>query len=471
MIKGYDITIGLEVHCELNTQTKIFCKCKNEFGGEPNAHTCPVCLGMPGMLPVLNKQAVEKCILAGYATGCSINDIAHMDRKNYFYPDSPKAYQISQLYHPLCSEGIVKFEYTDGDGNTIPSEVRIERIHLEEDAGKSIHDAWGKSSLLDFNRCGVPLIEIVTYPDITCAEQACAFVDTLRARLKFAGVSDCKMQEGSLRADVNLSLKPVGSSELGTRTEMKNLNSIKAILRAVNSEAKRQAEELSQGKRIVQETRRWDDNKGRSLRMRSKEEANDYRYFPDPDLAPIHVSEEWKQHLRSSLPEMPDEKMQRYISEYNLPEYDSGILTSDPDISLFFEGALEHTQNIKSVSNFIMVDMLRIIKEREMEFSDVCFTPMDLASLINLVDDGIIMFDGEGSPDRIIESKGLKQMGNEDELLAIVKKVVEENPTPVQQYKDGKTQVVGFLMGQVMKKTQGKAKPDMVMELLKKELL
>ena len=483
MIKGYDITIGLEVHCELNTQTKIFCKCKNEFGGEPNAYTCPVCLGMPGMLPVLNKQAVEKCILAGYATGCSINDIAHMDRKNYFYPDSPKAYQISQLYHPLCSEGIVKFEYTDGDGNTIPSEVRIERIHLEEDAGKSIHDAWGKSSLLDFNRCGVPLIEIVTYPDITCAEQACAFVDTLRARLKFAGVSDCKMQEGSLRADVNLSLKPVGSSELGTRTEMKNLNSIKAILRAVNSEAKRQAEELSQGKRIVQETRRWDDNKGRSLRMRSKEEANDYRYFPDPDLAPIHVSEEWKQHLRSSLPEMPDEKMQRYISEYNLPEYDSGILTSDPDISLFFEGALEHTQNIKSVSNFIMVDMLRIIKEREMEFSDVCFTPMDLASLINLVDDGIInistakstvleaMFDGEGSPGRIIESKGLKQMGNEDELLAIVKQVVEENPTPVQQYKDGKTQVIGFLMGQVMKKTQGKAKPDMVMELLKKELL
>ena len=483
MLKGYDITIGLEVHCELNTQTKVFCTCKNEFGGEPNAHTCPVCLGMPGMLPVLNKQAVEKCILAGYATNCTINDIAHMDRKNYFYPDSPKAYQISQLYHPLCSEGLVKFEYTDDEGKNIASQVRIERIHLEEDAGKSIHDAWGKSSLLDFNRCGVPLIEIVTHPDMTCAEQACAFFEALRARLRFAGVSDCKMQEGSLRADVNLSIKPVGSDTLGTRTEMKNLNSTKAIFRAIKAEAKRQAEELAQGKRIVQETRRWDDNKGRSLRMRSKEEANDYRYFPDPDLAPIAVDNTWKKKLRESLPEMPDAKMQRYMNEYSLPEYDSGILTSDPDISKFFESALEHTENIKNVSNFIMVDMLRIIKEKEMEFADVVFSSEDLASLINLVDSGVInistakttvleaMFAGEGSPDSIIESKGLKQMGNEDELLAIVQQVIEENPTPVQQYKDGKEQVIGFLMGQVMKKTQGKAKPDVVMELFKKELL
>ncbi|MEX1376750.1 MAG: Asp-tRNA(Asn)/Glu-tRNA(Gln) amidotransferase subunit GatB [Eubacteriales bacterium] len=482
MLKGYDITIGLEVHCELNTKTKVFCTCKNEFGGEPNAHTCPVCLGMPGMLPVLNKQAVEKCILAGYATNCTINDIAHMDRKNYFYPDSPKAYQISQLYHPLCSEGLVKFEYTDADGSLTQSQVRIERIHLEEDAGKSIHDAWGKSSLLDFNRCGVPLIEIVTYPDMTCAEQACAFFEALRARLKFAGVSDCKMQEGSLRADVNLSIKPVGSDTLGTRTEMKNLNSTKAIFRAIKAEAKRQAEELAQGKRIIQETRRWDDNKGRSLRMRSKEEANDYRYFPDPDLTPIAVDEAWKKQLRESLPEMPDEKMQKYMSEYNLPEYDSAILTSDPDISIFFESALKYTENIKSVSNFIMVDMLRIIKEKEMEFGDVCFTSEDLASLINMVDSGVInistakstvleaMFAGEGTPEGIIESKGLKQMGNEDELLTIVRQVIEENPAPVQQYKEGKEQVIGFLMGQVMKKTQGKAKPDMVMGLFKTEL-
>lgn len=482
MPQGYDITIGLEVHCELNTQTKVFCTCKNEFGGEPNAHTCPVCLGMPGMLPVLNKQAVEKCITAGYALGCSINDVAHMDRKNYFYPDSPKAYQISQLYHPLCSEGVVKFEYTDENGNVVPSQVRIERIHLEEDAGKSLHDAWGKSSLLDFNRCGVPLIEIVTYPDITNAEQACAFFDTLRSRLKFAGVSDCKMQEGSLRADVNLSLKPVGSDELGTRTEMKNLNSVKAIFRAIKSEAKRQAEEISQGNRIIQETRRWDDNKGRSLRMRSKEEANDYRYFPDPDLTPIHVDESWKHTLRDALPEMPDEKKQRYINEYNLPEYDAGILTSDPDISSFFEAALEFTKNIKSVSNFVMGDMLRIIKEKEMEFSEVCFTSKDLAQLINFVDEGVInistakstvleaMFEGQGTPDIIIESKGLKQVGNEDELLTVVREVIAENPGPVQQYRDGKQQVIGFLMGQVMKKTQGKAKPDMVMGLFKKEL-
>ena len=482
MIKGYDITIGLEVHCELNTKTKVFCSCKNEFGGEPNAHTCPVCLGMPGMLPVLNKQAVEKCVLAGFATNCTINDIAHMDRKNYFYPDSPKAYQISQLYHPLCSKGFLKFTYTDEDGKKTQSQVRIERIHLEEDAGKSIHDAWGKSSLLDFNRCGVPLIEIVTYPDMTSAEQTCAFFEALRARLRFAGVSDCKMQEGSLRADVNLSIKPVGSDTLGTRTEMKNLNSVKAIYRAIQSEAKRQAEELSQGKKITQETRRWDDNKGKSLRMRSKEEANDYRYFPDPDLAPILVDDEWKNELKNSLPEMPDKKMQRYMAEYGLPEYDSQILTSDPDISLFFEEVLKYTENIKSVSNFIMVDMLRIIKEKEMEFADVCFSPSDLAALINSVDNGIInistakttvlesMFAGECSPQSIIESKGLKQMGNEDELLAIVREVIAENPAPVQQYKDGKQQVIGFLMGQVMKKTQGKAKPDTVMSLFKKEL-
>lgn len=482
MPQVYDITIGLEVHCELNTQTKVFCMCKNEFGGEPNSHTCPVCLGMPGMLPVLNKQAVEKCITAGYATNCKINDMAQMDRKNYFYPDSPKAYQISQLYHPLCSEGLVEFEYTDADGDVIQSQVRIERIHLEEDAGKSIHDAWGKSSLLDFNRCGVPLIEIVTYPDITCAEQACAFVDTLRSRLKYAGVSDCKMQEGSLRADVNLSLKPTGTDTLGTRTEMKNLNSIKAIFRAIKAETKRQAEELAQGNKIPQETRRWDDTKGRSLRMRSKEEANDYRYFPDPDLTPIAVSDSWKQDLKKSLPQMPDEKKQKYIDEYNLPEYDAGILTSDPDISIFFESALEHTKNIKSISNFIMGDMLRIIKEREMEFLDVCFTSKDLSQLINFVDEGVInistakstvleaMFDDAGTPGKIIESKGLKQMGNEDELLDIVRQVIEENPKPVEQYKEGKKQVVGFLMGQVMKKTQGKAKPDMVMGLFRKEL-
>lgn len=482
MLKGYDITIGLEVHCELNTKTKVFCTCKNEFGGEPNTHTCPVCLGMPGMLPVLNKEAVEKCIIAGYATNCSINDFAHMDRKNYFYPDSPKAYQISQLYHPQCSNGVVEFEYTNAEGKVTPSKVRIERIHLEEDAGKSIHDAWGKSSLLDFNRCGVPLIEIVTHPDITCAEQACAFVDTLRARLKYAGVSDCKMQEGSLRADVNLSLKPIGATTLGTRTEMKNLNSIKAIFRAIKAETKRQTEELAQGKRIIQETRRWDDNKGRSLRMRSKEEANDYRYFPDPDLTPIDVDDEWKASLKASLPEMPEEKKQKYIKDYLLPEYDASILTSDPDISIFFEESLKYTKNAKSISNFIMGDMLRILKERELEFSDVCFTSKDLADLINLVDTSVInistakstvleaMFDNGGTPEEIIHSKGLKQMGNEDELLEIVKQVIEENPTPVKQYKEGKQQVVGFLMGQVMKKTQGKAKPDVVMGLFKKEL-
>jgi len=479
---NYDIVIGLEVHAELNTHTKVFCACKNEFGTQSNQNTCPVCLGLPGTLPVLNEEAVRKCIMAGLATGCTIADTAMMDRKNYFYPDLPKAYQISQLYKPLCENGAVEFDYTASDGEKKHGRVRILRIHLEEDAGKSLHDAWGKSTLLDFNRCGVPLIEIVTHPDITCPEEAGAFVDALRSILKFAGVSDCKMQEGSLRADVNLSVKPAGSGKLGTRTEMKNLNSIRAIVRAAESEARRQIEELSRGNRVVQETRRWDDAKGKSLRMRSKEEANDYRYFPDPDLLPIHVSADMLEDIRQSLPELPQAKRARYMAEYGLPEYDASILTSDPEISGFFEETLKHTANIKSVSNFIMVDMLRILKERETEFSAVPFPPEHLAQLIGSVDGGIVnistakgvvleaMFDGAGSPGEIIDKKGLKQMGDESEILKFVKEVLAENPGPVQQYLAGKEQVAGFLVGQVMKKTQGKARPDAAMRLLKEEM-
>lgn len=482
MIKGYDITIGLEVHCELNTNTKVFCRCKNEFGVEANENTCPVCLAMPGALPVLNKEAVEKCIMAGLATGCSISEISVMDRKNYFYPDSPKAYQISQLYKPFCLEGAVEFDYEDSKGETQHSRIRIERIHLEEDAGKSLHDSLGGDTLLDFNRCGVPLIEVVTYPDFTCAEEAGAFIEALGSIFKFAGISDCKMQEGSLRADVNLSIKHTGDKELGIRTETKNLNSISAIIRAANNEAKRQYRELEAGNRIVQETRRWDDNKGVSKSMRTKEEANDYRYFPDPDLMPVHVIDEWKKDILSRLPELPSSKRARYIDEYSLPEYDASILTTQPAIARFFEESVKHTENLKQVSNFIMVDMLRITKEREMEFEDVPFTGKNLAQLISSVDKGEInistaknvvleeMFETGKNPLTIIKEKGLVQVSDEGAIRDIVLEVIAENPGPVQQFRDGKQQVAGFLMGQVMKKSRGKAKPDSAMKLLKEEL-
>ncbi len=482
MIKDYDITIGLEVHCELNTETKVFCRCKNEFGSEPNHNTCPVCLAMPGTLPVLNELAVEKCVMAGLATGCSIAEKAIMDRKNYFYPDLPKAYQISQLYKPFCLEGALEFDYTDSKGEMQHSRVRIERIHLEEDAGKSLHDARGQSTLLDFNRCGVPLIEVVTYPDIKCAEEAGAFVETLASILRFAGVSDCKMQEGSLRADVNLSLKKSGSETLGTRTETKNLNSYRAIVRSAQVEAKRQYNVLEDGGKIVQETRRWEDARGKSYSMRTKEESNDYRYFPDPDLIPIHITDEWKREIASRLPELPAIKRERYISKYALPEYDAGILTSDPSIAFFFESAIAHTDNTKQVSNFIMVDMLRIAKEREMDFEEISYKPEYLAELIEAVDKGEInistaktvvleeMFASGKKPSQIIEEKGLKQVSDEGAILKVIQEVIAENPGPVAQFKEGKEQVAGFLMGQIMKKTRGKAKPDSAMKMLRDEL-
>lgn len=482
MINGYDITIGLEVHCELNTKTKVFCRCENKFGADANHNTCPVCLAMPGTLPVLNEQAVEKCVMAGLATGCSISEKAIMDRKNYFYPDLPKAYQISQLYKPFCLEGAVEFDYTDANGDVKHSKVRIERIHLEEDAGKSLHDSWGQSTLLDFNRCGVPLIEVVTYPDVKSPEEAGGFVEALALILRFAGVSDCKMQEGSLRADVNLSLKKSGTDTLGTRTETKNLNSYRAIVRSAKNEAKRQFKVLEEGGKIVQETRRWDDSKGKSNSMRTKEESNDYRYFPDPDLIPIHITDEWKADIKSRLPESPAKKRTRYIDEYTLPEYDADILTSQPAIASFFEAAIKHTGNTKQVSNYIMVDMLRVAKEREIDFEDISFAPKHLAELINLVDSGEInistaktvvleeMFLSGKKPSQIIDEKGLKQVSDKGAILEVIKEVIAENPGPVTQFREGKEQVVGFLMGQIMKKTRGKAKPDSAMKMLRDEL-
>lgn len=479
---NYEMVIGLEIHAELNTRTKVFCGCSARFGGEPNTHVCPVCLGMPGTLPVLNRQAVEKCVTAGLALGCDIAPVAHMDRKNYFYPDLPKAYQISQLYHPLCTGGAVEFSYEDEAGETRTGRARLNRIHLEEDAGKSNHDIYGTSTLLDFNRCGVPLIEIVTEPDLRSPEAAGAFVDRLRAILQYAGVSDCQMQEGSLRADINLSIRLAGSRELGTRTEMKNLNSIRAIIRAARAEYDRQVETLEDGGTVVQETRRWDDAKGRSLRMRTKEEANDYRYFPDPDLLPIRVDGEWLARLKAALPELPDSKRRRYMDEYGLPAYDAGILTSDPAVSVFFEQAAARTNNVKAVSNFIMGDMMRIVREREIHFSALPFSPADLSALVDRIDEGVVnvstargvvlaeMFDTGDGPDAIIGRRKLRQVSDESALREIVRNVIGNNPVPVGEYREGKVKVLGFLMGQVMKLSHGKAQPAAAAELLRQEL-
>jgi aspartyl-tRNA(Asn)/glutamyl-tRNA(Gln) amidotransferase subunit B len=481
MPTAYETVIGLEIHCELNTKSKVFCRCSTEFGGEPNSHTCPVCTAMPGTLPVLNRQAVEKCVTAGLALGCEINPYANMDRKNYFYPDLPKAYQISQLHHPLCKGGSVEFAYKDEQGQARMGRVRLNRIHLEEDAGKMLHDAYGRETLLDFNRCGVPLIEIVTEPDLRSAEEAGALVETVRSMLQFAGVSDCRMQEGSLRADVNLSVRRPGDP-LGTRTEMKNLNSIKAIVRAAKAEAQRQIELLEEGGRITQETRRWDDSKGRSLAMRSKEEANDYRYFPDPDLLPVVVDGEWLKEIQAALPEGPGAKRGRYVSQYGLPEYDAAILTTDPDLARFFEEAAGHTPNAKAVSNLLMGDIMRRVKEdEEAEFSALPFPPEDLAVLVNLTDKGAVnsttaktvldfMFAGEGNPAAIVEKRGLAKISDDTALREAAKKIVVENLDAVKSFNEGKDKAFGFIMGQMMRETKGKADPEAAKRMLLEEM-
>jgi aspartyl-tRNA(Asn)/glutamyl-tRNA(Gln) amidotransferase subunit B len=481
MSAAYETVIGLEIHCELNTKSKVFCRCSTAFGGEPNSHTCPVCTAMPGTLPVLNRQAVEKCVTAGLALGCSISPYANMDRKNYFYPDLPKAYQISQLHHPLCKGGAVEFAYKDAQGQGQRGRVRLNRIHLEEDAGKMLHDAYGRETLLDFNRCGVPLIEIVTEPDLRSAEEAGAFVETVRSILQFAGVSDCRMQEGSLRADVNLSVHPHGTP-FGTRTEMKNLNSIKAIVRAVKAEAQRQIERIEEGNEVAQETRRWDDSRGRSLAMRSKEEANDYRYFPDPDLLPVVVDGEWMEGIRAALPELPESKRARYVSEFGLPEYDAAILTTDPGLARFFEEAAKHTPNAKAVSNMLMGDIMRRVKQDEdAEFAALPFPPEDLAELVNLTDRGVInsttakavldfMFAGEGKPASIVEKRGLAKVSDDSALREAARKVVAENIDAVKSYNAGKDKAFGFVMGQMMRETKGKADPEAAKKILLEEM-
>ena len=474
MAKEYETVIGLEVHVELATKTKIFCGCSTEFGGEPNTHTCPVCTGMPGSLPVLNKKVVEYAMAVGLAANCQIHQYCRFDRKNYFYPDNPQNYQISQLYLPICHDGWIEIE-TEGQ----KKKVRIHEIHMEEDAGKLIHDDWEDCSLVDYNRSGVPLIEIVSEPDMRSAEEVIAYLEQLRMIAQYVGASDCKLQEGSMRADVNLSVREKGSETFGTRTEMKNLNSFKAISRAIEGEQARQIDLLEEGRPVIQETRRWDDNKGESYPMRSKEDAQDYRYFPDPDLPPVEISDAWMEEIRDSLPELQPAKKARYMEEFKLPAYDASILTESKKLADLFEETVALGANPKKVSNWLMVETLRLLKEYSMEPEEIRFTPENLKKLIALAEEGSInssvakevfeqMFKENVDPQVYVEEHGLKTVNDAGALEAVVKKVLENNPKVVEEYRGGKEKVLGFLVGQVMKEMKGKANPAMAGELLKK---
>lgn len=474
--EDYEMVIGLEVHAELSTKTKIFCSCPTEFGGEPNTHCCPVCMAMPGALPVLNKRVVEYAIKAGLATNCDITRVSKNDRKNYFYPDLPKSYQISQFDMPLCTKGYVEIE--EGEAS---KRIGITRIHIEEDAGKLNHDEFGRGSLVDLNRSGVPLIEIVSEPDMRSVEEADKYLKKLKSILEYIEVSDCKMQEGSLRADVNVSVRKKGAKEFGTRTEMKNMNSFRSIARAIEYEAERQVEELEKGNKIYQETLRWDEVSGKTFSMRDKEDAQDYRYFPEPDLGIIKISDEMIEEIRKTLPEMPESRRARYIEEYKLPEYDSNILTSSKHLSDLFEKATEICKNPKAVSNWIMTDITRILNEKEEEPSAIPFTPEELGKLIILIDKGTIsskiakqvleeLFENPKDPEDIIKEKGWIQISDEGAIKEVVQKILEANPASIADYKAGKDRALGFLVGQAMKETKGKANPQMLNKMFLEEL-
>ena len=471
-MKSYETVIGLEVHVELATNTKIFCGCTTEFGGAPNTHCCPVCTGMPGTLPVLNKQVVEFAIAAGLATNCTITQNCKFDRKNYFYPDLPKAYQVSQLYLPICRDGGIEIEV-----GGVKKTIGIHEIHMEEDAGKLVHDEWDDCTLVDYNRCGVPLIEIVSDPDMRSADEVIAYLEKLKLILQYLGVSDCKMQEGSLRADINLSIREVGAPEFGTRTEMKNMNSFKAIARAIEGERKRQIELLEYGKKVIQETRRWDDNKDTSFAMRSKEDAQDYRYFPEPDLVPIEISDEWLETVKKRQPELRDEKMTRYETEYDIPEYDASLITSSKKLADIFEATVVLCGRPKEVSNWIMVETMRLLKEHEMEPENIIFTPEHLAKLIELIDSGSInrtvakevfevVFTENIDPESYVKEKGLLIVNDEGELRRTIEEIVASNPQSVEDYHNGKTKAMGFLVGQTMKAMKGKADPGMINKIV-----
>jgi aspartyl-tRNA(Asn)/glutamyl-tRNA(Gln) amidotransferase subunit B len=476
----YEAVIGLEVHAELLTESKIFCSCSAKFGSPPNENTCPVCLGLPGVLPVLNRRVVELAIKTGLAAGCRIAPVSRWARKNYFYPDLPKGYQISQYELPLCLGGHIEIS-VDGERKT----VRLTRIHMEEDTGKNIHDAHGNASLVDYNRSGVPLMEIVSEPDVRSSAEAGAYLRKLRAILQYLEVCDGNMEEGSFRCDANVSVRPRGESRLGTKAEIKNMNSFRSVERALDYEIQRQIELVRSGGQVTQETRLWDANREVTRSMRSKEHAHDYRYFPDPDLLPLVVTDAWVDDVRRTLPELPDARRERFASQYGLPEYDAEVLTARKDLADYFEATVAAHDNPKATSNWVMGDVLRVVRERRLDealvIRDWPVAPVHLAGMIRLIDEAKIsgkiaktVFEGMvetgAPPERIVAERGLSQVTDEGAIRAAVAKVVESNPEKVAEYRAGKDKLFGFFVGQVMKATQGKANPQMVNALLE-ELL
>lgn len=475
--EDYEVVIGLEVHAELSTKTKIFCSCPTEFGAEPNTHVCPVCMAMPGALPVLNEKVVEYAVKAGIATNCTISKDSKNDRKNYFYPDLPKSYQISQFDKPLCEHGYVEIE--DEEGNK--KKIRILRIHIEEDAGKLNHNEFTGGSLVDLNRAGVPLIEIVSEPDLRSTKEAEEYLKKVKSILEYIEVSDCKMQEGSFRADVNVSVRKKGATEFGTRTEMKNMNSFRSIIRGIEYETQRQIEVIENGGKIEQETLRWDDVSGKTFSMRDKEDAQDYRYFPEPDLVAIRLSEEYIENIKNNLPELPESRKQKYLSVYGLSEKDSRMLISSKYLSNMFEEAEKICKNGKAVANWLLSDVSRILNENEMEADSIPFTAEQLAKMIELIDKGTIssaigkkvleeLFENPKDPEEIIKEKGWLQISDEGAIKEIVNKILEANPASVADFKAGKDRALGFLVGQAMKETKGKANPQMLNKMFLEEL-
>ncbi len=475
-MEAYEMVIGLEVHVELATKTKIFCGCTTQFGGAPNTHTCPICTGMPGTLPVANRKVIEFAVAAGLATNCEITRYNKFDRKNYFYPDLPKAYQISQLYLPICRNGHVDIVTAAGEKS-----VGIHEIHMEEDAGKLMHDPWLDQTMVDYNRCGVPLLEIVSEPDMRSAEEVIAYLTKLRQTLQYLGVSDCKMQEGSMRADVNLSVRPVGQKEFGTRTEMKNINSFKAIARAIAGEYRRQVELIEDGGKVQQQTRRWDDNKGASFAMRSKENAQDYRYFPEPDLPPISLSQALIDAVRARQPELAEAKAARYPSEFGLPKYDAGILTEEKPIADLFEQAVSACGKPKEVSNWIMGETMAMMKEKSVPAENLMLSGQALGAIVSAVYAGRLSrqsarevfayaFDGGEDIEGYIKAHGLEIVSDDSAYEQILSDVLARCEKDVAQYRAGNQKVFGFLVGQAMKALKGKADPKKINELLRKLL-
>ena len=473
----WETVIGLETHVELATRTKIFCSCTTAFGGDPNTHCCPVCTGMPGTLPVMNKAVMRFATKAGLALNCDITRYHKFDRKNYFYPDLPKAYQISQLYLPIAKNGKVPIELPSGEEKII----RIHEMHMEEDAGKLVHDPWIDQTRADYNRCGVPLIEIVTEPDFRSAEEVIAYLEKLKSTLEYLGVSDCKMQEGSLRCDVNLSVRPAGSTEMGTRTEMKNINSFKAIARAIAYETRRQIELIEEGKRVVQETRRWDENKDATFSMRSKENAQDYRYFPEPDIPPMEITDEYLDSARQELPEMAQEKKRRYVAQFGLPEYDAGMITGQKALADFFEAAVALGGAPKELANWIMGEVLRTLKEKALEAKQMPLSPATLVKLLELVRQGKInrntavevfaaIWDADGDPEAYVQEHGLEQVSDAGLVESVVDQVFADNPKSIADYQAGKQKAFGFLVGQTMRQLKGKADPKVVNQIIREKL-